>query len=360
MTQLTLDAAPEPPAFLTALPLRERLLAASLLRGVSPAAALPALLDAPDRLADPPGLSPRLRAAWQTALHDPALPRALAAEREALTRRGAWYLTPADPDWPRGLPPLGVLRGRGRLTTPALAIVGARAADPHGRELAARIARAAVERGHAVVSGGAFGIDHAAHRAALDAGGDTLVVLGSGLDHPSPQSHRALFAAAEARGALLSPFPCARTAAAWTFPQRNAWIAGLAVAVVVVQATLQSGALHTARAALARDLPVWVVPGSIDAPLHAGCHALVAEGARLLTDPAAWAGALRPAVATPAEPREHRALWRAAAAEPRPLDALAADAGLSIEDAAIAATLLELDGWLRPAPGGRYARSQPG
>lgn len=358
MTQLPLDA-PAAPAFLAALPLRERLLAASLLRGVSPAAAIPALLAAPDPLDDPPGLPPRLRAAWRKAIHDPALPRALAAERQALAHRGAWYLTPTDPDWPANLPPLGVLRGRGRLTTPALAIVGARAADPHGRELAARIARAAVERGHAIVSGGAFGIDHAAHRAALDAGGDTLVVLGSGLDHPSPQSHRALFAAAETRGALLSPFPCARTAAAWTFPQRNAWIAGLAVAVVVVQATLQSGALHTARAALARGVPVWVVPGSIDAPLHAGCHALVAEGARLLTHPAAWAGAAPTAPAAPAEPPEHRALWRAAAAEPRPLDALATDAGLPIEDAAIAATLLELSGWLRPAPGGRYARSQP-
>ncbi len=342
--------------------LRDRLLAASLVPGVSAQVAVPALLADPTELLDPPALPPRARKPWRAALSDPAFARTVAAERAAIDQLGAWFLTPADPAWPAGLPPIGVLRGRGRLPTDGLAIVGARRADPYGRELAARVAVSAVERGVAVVSGGAFGVDHAAHRAALDAGGSTVVVLGSGLARPAPASHRALFDEAAHRGAVVSPFPCAQGAARWTFPHRNAWIAGLSRAVVVVQASTRSGALHTARAAFERGTPVYAIPGPMDAPLHAGCHALVAEGARLLTHPAGWsdAPASTPAVERPAAPAAHRALWDAAGAEAQPLDALARAAGLDIEAAATAATLLELDGWLRPAAGGRYVQTQPG
>lgn len=342
---------------------RDRLLATALLPGVAFDRAVPARLahlDA-DPADPPPDLSPSVRAAWSRAVADPRFPALVAAERRALDRLGAWWLTPLDPDWPPGLPPLGVLRGLGRLPRAGLAIVGARRADGYGLDITRRVARAAVERGFAVISGGAFGVDHAAHRAALDAGGDTVVVLGSGLAHPSPAAHRALFDAAIARGALVSPFACARTAARWTFPKRNAWIAGLASAVVVAQAGARSGALHTARAALAAGQPVYAAPGPMDAPLHAGCHALLAEGARVLTAPDAWAAAAPAPAPAPAdetlEPPEHTALWRAAGAEPRPLAELAEAAGLPIAAAAGAATLLELDGWLRAAPGGRYARA---
>lgn len=340
--------------------LRDHLLAASLIPGISPAVAIPALLADPDHYLDPPSLPPRARALWRTATTDPTFAHHIATERAALDRLGAWYLTPADPDWPATLPPIGVLRGRGHLRVPGLAIVGARRADAHGRDIAARIACAAVARDLAVISGGAFGIDHAAHRAALDADGTTIVVLGSGLALPSPTAHLKLFEAAERRGAVVSPFPCTQAATKWTFPRRNAWIAGLSLAVTVVQASTTSGALHTARAALATAIPVFVVPGPMDSPLHTGCHALVAEGARLLTDPTAWSTTPR-ATPPPAtqEPPAHHALWRAAGGEPRALDALATEAGLPIPDAATAATLLELDGWLRPAPGGRYVQSRP-
>lgn len=344
---------------------RDRLLAASLVPGVSARVAVPAVLADPDAVLAPPTLPPKARARWRAGVTDPAFARAIAAERAALDHLGAWFLTPADPDWPASLPPLGVLRGRGALPTDGLAIVGARRADAYGRELAARVAQTAVERGVAVVSGGAFGIDHAAHRAALDAGGRTVVVLGSGLTRPAPASHRALFDEARTRGAVVSPFPCAQGAARWTFPHRNAWIAGLSRAVVVVQASTRSGALHTARAALERGTPVHAIPGPFDAPLHAGCHALVGEGARLLTHPAGWAEDLARSPhhdppAAPAAPADHRALWDAASAEARPLDALARAAGLDIDAAATAATLLELDGWLRPSAGGRYVQSRPG
>ncbi|MCA9711880.1 MAG: DNA-processing protein DprA, partial [Myxococcales bacterium] len=141
--------------------------------------------------------------------------------------------------------PVGWLRVLGHLpAAPGLAIVGARGADPYGLELAGRVARAAAERGVSVISGGAFGVDAAAHEAALAAGGHTTVVLGSGLDRPAPATHRGLFRRVlAAGGAVTSPFPCGQGAARWTFPRRNPWIAGLARAVVVVQAGLASGTL---------------------------------------------------------------------------------------------------------------------
>lgn len=346
---------------------RQRLLASALVPGVGAeravAAGLAQLRDDPrcPPGTPPPTLDPLGRSRWMAAAHDPRFAERVAAERATLQRLGAWYLTPVDRRWqPRW--PAGVLRGRGELTTGGVAIVGARAADRYGLDVAARVARAVVGRGRAVISGGAFGVDHAAHQAALDADGRTVVVLGSGLAKPSPAAHRALFDAAARRGAVVSPFSCDQAATRWSFPRRNPWIAALSTAVVVVQAGIRSGALQTARAALERDIPVYAAPGPMDAPLHAGCHALIAEGARVLTAPDAWSDAPTPEreappTRRPAElPPDHRALWLVCSVEPRPIAELAADAGLAIEVALQAATMLELDGWLRAAPGGRYAR----
>ncbi|MCA9538914.1 MAG: DNA-processing protein DprA [Myxococcales bacterium] len=345
--------------FLASLDARERLLAATLAPGVGAETLITALLANPANVADPPGLATRAAHAWRKAQGDAAFAARFAAERAALRHLDAWFATPIDADWPAGLP-AGVLRGVGEWPVAAgVAIVGARGADPYGCELAGRIARAAVERGRTVVSGGAFGIDHAAHRAALDAGGRTVVVLGSGLDRASPAAHRGLFADAARAGAVVTPFACGQTADKWTFPRRNPWIAGLADVVIVVQASARSGALQTARAALASSRPVYVVPGPMDSPLHQGAHALVGEGARLLLHEAAWAHEAPPRVAGPATPPFGLALWRAAGVEPRPLDALAAEASLPATEAAELATLLELDGWLRGAPGGRFARATP-
>lgn len=346
---------------------RQHLLASALVPGISAeravAARLTQLRTDPGCPPDwpPPALDRGARSRWRAAAHDPRFAARVAAERAALDRLGAWYLTPLDRRWGAQWP-AGILRGRGTLIDEGVAIVGARGADRYGRDVARRVAEAAVARGRAVISGGAFGIDHAAHSAALEAGGRTVVVLGSGLDRASPAAHRGLFDAAMRRGAVVSPFPCAQTAARWTFPRRNPWIAALSAAVIVVQAGRQSGALHTARAALERGIPVYVVPGPMDAPLHAGCHALVDEGARLLTTVDAWADDALP----PPEPDpqradgmapDHRALWLVCSVEARPIAELAADAGLSIDVALQAATVLELDGMLRAVPGGRYARA---
>lgn len=353
---------------------RQYLLAGALIPGIGEARAVAAGLEGlaadPDRTLDdpPPTLTDAAREKWRAAAADPRFAARVARERAAIERLGAWYLTPVDPRWRDPWPP-GILRGVGRLVDGGVAIVGARRADGYGLDVARRVARAAVERGRAVVSGGAFGVDFAAHRATLDAGGRTIVVLGSGLGRPSPAAHRSLFEEAVGRGALVSPFPCDQTAAPWTFPRRNPWIAALADAVVVVQAGARSGALHTARAALASGIPVYAAPGPMDAPLHAGCHALIAEGARVLTAPDAWADGVEASKATPPAPAvdpgrdlppDGRALWLVATVEPRPLTELAEDAGLAIDRAMQAATLLELDGWLRAAPGGRYARGRGG
>ncbi|MBU0550739.1 DNA-protecting protein DprA [Myxococcota bacterium] len=298
-------------------------------------------------------------------------------ERAELKRLGATALHPGEAGWPRGCPhPANTQRSQGSepvalrvmgTLSAGIALVGARGADPYGLDLTARLARAVVEAGLAVISGGAFGVDAAAHRAALEAGGRTLVVLGAGLSHPSPKAHMGIFEAARRRGAVVSPFPCAQAATRWTFPKRNAWIAGLAEAVIVVQAGRESGALQTARAALKLGRPVWVAPGLMDSPLHEGCHALVDEGARLLTHINAWRAAHQPQLPLDAgldaplrlPAVEARALWMAASVEARPLAELALAAGLSAAEAAPLATRLELEGFLSASPGGRYARRNP-
>jgi DNA processing protein len=282
-------------------------------------------------------------------------------EQAALEARGAWVLQAAEPGWPAGsLRGLGVLPVR-----PRLAVVGARNADAYGLEIAARIAVEAAGRGVPIVSGGAFGVDIAAHRAVMDAQGETVVVLGSGLDRLKPSAHRRHFERAMAQGAVVSPFALGTAAAPWTYPNRNPWIAALAAGVIVVQAALRSGSLQSARHALSMGRPVWVVPGPMDHPLHAGCHALVAEGAQILTSVTAWTEALGVGAqaleqAGPIEPPFGQVLWAAATGEARPLNEVAKRAGLSIGEAMAMATELEMAGWLRTASGGRVVRSHPG
>lgn len=252
-----------------------------------------------------------------------------------------------------------MLRVQGHLASPGVAIVGARRADASGLQIARRIAAEAARRRISVISGGAFGVDAAAHEGALDAGGPTVVVLGSGLDHPAPTTHLPLFKRVLASGgALVSPFACHQKAARWTFPRRNPWIAALADVVIIVQAGAKSGTLHTANAALEMGKTVFAVPGPMDHPLHVGCHALINRGARILTAADAWCDTARPSMQM-GEPDEGLALWRVADMTPTTLDALAERAQMTAVDAMTHATLLEMSGWLRASPGGRYVQAHP-
>src|SRR5436309_10606234 len=169
-------------------------------------------------------------------------------------------------------PPLYV---RGTITTDdalAVAIVGSRAATPYGVEVAERLAAELAARGVTIVSGLARGIDAAAHRGALGAGGRTVAVLPCGIDIVYPPEHRALARSIEARGALLSQFAPGVPALPGHFPARNRTLAGLALGVVVVEAADRSGALITAGFAGDLGREVFAVPGRIPSPTSAGAH----------------------------------------------------------------------------------------
>jgi len=197
-----------------------------------------------------------------------------------------WRGDPAAPDWGPLRDPPEVLFLRGSLGAAgsgpdggrAVAVVGARQAHPGSLRLARRIGHALARRGYTVVSGGAFGVDAAAHRGALEAGGPTAAVLGSGVLLPLPRRNRRLFAEIlAAGGGLASELPPREPARREFFPRRNRLVAALSRAVVVVQASESSGSLHTARAALEMGRPVYVVAGGDEA--NAGGRRLLAEGA---------------------------------------------------------------------------------
>jgi DNA processing protein len=220
---------------------------------------------------------------------------ALRREARWLRRRGASVISRFDGGMPTGWmgmadPPVAVrLRGspevlRGR---PGVAIVGSRRCSPIGADLAARFAVAFVEAGWTVVSGGARGIDAAAHRAALRVGGSTVAILGSGLACPYPPEHDTLYDAIAESGAVVSEFQSEVEPRPSNFPVRNRLVAGFGPGTVVIEAGLRSGALITARLA-AEDYgrEVVAVPGRADLDTHAGCHRAIREGwATLVDDP---------------------------------------------------------------------------
>ena len=169
------------------------------------------------------------------------------------------------------------------LAAPAVAIVGARRATPYGIGVAEALAAGLAEAGFTVVSGLARGVDAAAHRAALAAGGRTVAVLGSALDCLYPPEHRDLARRCAASGAVVTEFPPGTKPLPHHFPRRNRIIAGLSLATVVVEAAERSGSLSTARHAADSNREVFAVPGPIGAPLSAGCNALLRSGAGLVT-----------------------------------------------------------------------------
>lgn len=182
------------------------------------------------------------------------------------------------------LPP-AILYWRGILPTHdrMLAVIGARQANEYAQRVIAKLVPALVAHDWVIVSGGALGADAMAHRATMDVGGKTIVVLGSGLLRPSPPSHTPLFEAVVASGgAVVSSFPLTMEARPAFFPARNRIISGLSRGVVVVQAADKSGTRITADLALEQGRDVFAIPGSIEDEFSAGCHALIQEGAKLV------------------------------------------------------------------------------
>lgn len=226
-----------------------------------------------------------------------------AADLEMLQRRGGRLITPDDDEWPtlafagfggvpvrdkpQGRPPLALWAiGPVRLDGVAersAAIVGTRAATAYGEHVAAELSAGLVERDVAVVSGGAYGIDGAAHRAALAAEGITVAVLAGGLDVLYPAGHSALLHRISQEGLLVTEYPPGVRPARHRFLTRNRLVAALSGATVVVEAALRSGAASTAAWARALGRVVCAVPGPITSMASAGCHALMRSGAELVT-----------------------------------------------------------------------------
>lgn len=233
---------------------------------------------------------------------------------------------------------------------PAVAIVGSRKASGAGCDRTHELAGALARRGWAVVSGGAFGIDAAAHAGALDAGAETYAVLGCGVDVVYPDRHAALFARIAGRGGLISQFAPGTRPHMKHFPQRNAVVAGLCDAVIVVEAALKSGALITAEVARKAGQRLLAVPGTpgTDALLSAG--ALPVTGAETLED--ALAGRTRmPATAVP---RMFAPLVEALRQGGQPAPALARQLGLSLPAAMGLLLEAELEGWVRRTSDSHY------
>ncbi|PUA28154.1 MAG: DNA protecting protein DprA [Cellvibrio sp. 79] len=199
-------------------------------------------------------------------------------------------LTFDDPRYPRLLreipkpPPLLFVRGDHTcLNLPQVAIVGSRNPTPGGSENAERFARYLAQCGFAITSGLALGVDAAAHQGALNAGGKTIAVMGTGIDLIYPARHRGLAQAIlDSGGVLVSEFPLGVSSLAANFPQRNRIISGLSGGTLVVEAAVQSGSLITASYALQHDREVFAIPGSIHNPLARGCHQLIRQGATLV------------------------------------------------------------------------------
>jgi DNA processing protein len=257
---------------------------------------------------------------------------------------------------------LTLLRGR------RVGIVGTRHSSASGERIAHEMASQLVRAGAVVVSGMAFGIDAAAHRGAVDAGGGTIAVLGSGVDVPYPPSHAALHEQIAARGLVLSEAPIGSRPVKGAFPKRNRIIAALSELLVVIEAGERSGALITSRLALDLGRNVAAVPGPIDSPRHVGSNRLLHDGASFIrsVDDVLSLAALSPAPSEPTmnpsttdtgEDPSQDAILRAVRSGSSDIDDLARSTRLSPREFTIALSSLELSGQLAVSAEGNVTLS---
>ncbi|OGX37315.1 MAG: DNA protecting protein DprA [Omnitrophica WOR_2 bacterium RIFCSPHIGHO2_02_FULL_68_15] len=295
--------------------------------------------------------------------------------------------TLADPGYPAPLrllaAPPPVLYAWGRWIpedAAAVAIVGSRACSIQGQMAAEKLAHDLAAHGLTIVSGLARGIDAAAHRGALRAGGRTIAVLGSGLHRLFPPEHAALAREISGQGAVFSEFPLEMEPLRWNFPRRNRLISGLSVGVIVVEAAGRSGALITATHAAEQGKEVFAMPGPAGAPMSRGAHALLRDGARLVESaedvlhdlqqeltrclqglrgqgPAAppVPGCSTRARLTP----EERPVYAGLSSQPQGVDALTARTGLAAAQLLPLLLGLELKGLARQVPGRQFVRVAP-
>jgi DNA processing protein len=236
------------------------------------------------------------------------------------------------------------------LTKPRVAIVGTRSSTAYGERITRSLTRVLARSGVSIISGMARGIDGAAHRTALEEAGNTVAVLGTGIDVPYPVGHRTLHRAIAERGLLVSENPPGMTAHQGAFPKRNRIIAALAPVTIVVEAGFRSGALNTASHALELGRVVAAVPGPIDSDQSRGSNQLLRDGAILIAsaeDALALLGIAPPRDAfdaMPKLPETEQKLWEALASGATDMDALPAATGQSMAECLAAVTSLEILG----------------
>ena len=295
---------------------------------------------------------------------------------KAASERGIEILTRLDAGYPPLLgqifdPPL-VLYALGDtaiLSKPAIAVVGSRRCSVYGSEVAYTLGRDLVRRGMVVVSGMALGIDGKAHQGALSGSGETVAVLGTGVDVVYPRSHRKLYQQIRETGCVVSECPLGAFPAPQNFPIRNRIISGLSVGTVIPEASEFSGSLITARLTLEQDRELWAVPGNITNPGSYGPNHLIKQGARPLLDvqdvleglPVHILNALERKLDEETDrqqpdPVEEEILRMLLVEEAEPFDRLLVRSGRNITDLSGILVSLEAKGLVRSLPGRRYCR----
>tara|TARA_R110002096_G_scaffold154_2_gene690 strand:- start:500 stop:1594 length:1095 start_codon:yes stop_codon:yes gene_type:complete len=271
----------------------------------------------------------------------------------------------------KGAPLLLYVNGdAGALHLPALAIVGSRNPTRGGVQNATEFSRHLAAGGFTIVSGLAQGIDTAAHRGALQAGGRTIALLGHGIDRVYPAQNHDLAHEIAANGALVSEYPLGAAPNRRHFPERNRLISGLCLGILVVEAARRSGSLITARLAADQGREVFALPGSIHNPLSRGCHELIRQGAKLTESAADISAELAPLVGhvwTSAEQNtaesphasetdaDYATLRQNLSFDPTSIDELQNRSGLTIEQLSSMLLLMELRGEVEAMSGGRYS-----
>jgi len=276
--------------------------------------------------------------------------------------------TRASPEYPNELndlaqPPreLYTIGRSSALSTPRVAIVGTRNSTAYGERITRTLTRALVRGGVSIVSGMARGVDAAAHRTALEEGGNTVAVLGTGVDVPYPVGHRLLHRTIADHGLVLSENPPGTKAAKGAFPKRNRIIAALAPVTIVVEAGFRSGALNTASQAIELGRVVAAIPGPIDSDQSRGSNQLLRDGAVLIAAPEdalSLLGVSLPKVALlpPLLPESEQKVWDAIAEGYVETDSLPASTGLTIAECLAAITSLEIIGLVECSLAGEIRR----
>ena len=301
----------------------------------------------------------------------------LAGELKRIEEYGCSIVIPSDDVYPESLkqiydPPI-VLYVKGSLLPQdknAVALVGSRLTTPYGMETARKLAYQLAYVGVTVVSGGARGIDTAAHQGAMSAKGRTIAVLGNGINIVFPAENKELFDRIATQGAVMTQFPFNRKADKQTFPIRNRIVAGMTLGTVVVEANLTSGALITANMAIENGRQVFAVPGRIDSPRSKGCHELIKKGAKLCEgaedilsefeylfpssnrDKAATV----PAALTLSESEQQ--VYDVLGAEEVPIDEIIRQSGMPASAVSVALLGLEMKRAVRQLPGKLFCRNR--